>query len=122
MSNEVVAPVVAPVDAPKARRATVADKDIIKGWQAMALRVNEKGEKNGTVQEVADSLGMLKASLIQRVTSLRGLGIPLLKMPKIGVGNRKKDISKLQALLSEINTELGVEVEGDETADEGGEG
>jgi hypothetical protein len=65
---------------------------------------------------------MLKASLIQRVTSLRGLGIPLLKMPKIGVGNRKKDISKLQALLSEINTELGLEVEGDETADEGGEG
>jgi hypothetical protein len=112
MSNEVVAPVVeSQVDAPKVRRATVADKDIIKAWQAMTLRKDENGKENGTTQEVADSLGMLKASLIQRITSLRGLGVKLNKMPRAQsttVGNRKKDISKLQALLAEINDDLGI--------------
>jgi predicted transcriptional regulator len=99
-----VAPVVAKVRAE--RKASVSDESIIRVWQRMARRVDENGVLNGTIQAAADELGMNKASLNQRITSLKELGLTLAKMPRAKGGGRKKVVSDLTALLESINDEL----------------
>jgi len=110
MSNENVE-VVEVVAEVKARRANVADKDIISAWQKMAVRKDENGEKNGSIKEVADGLGMLKASLVQRVTSLKKLGVPLSDMPREKTTGKKKNLAELQALLAQTNQEIEASVQ-----------
>jgi hypothetical protein len=102
-------PVVAKVRAE--RKPNVSDENIIKVWQKMARRVDADGVKNGTIQAAADELGMNKASLNQRITSLRELGLQLEKMPRAKGGGKKKDLSELQALLALVNEGLTVEDE-----------
>jgi hypothetical protein len=49
---------------------------------------------------------MNKASLNQRITSLKELGLTLAKMPRAKGGGRKKVVSDLTALLESVNDEL----------------
>lgn len=109
-------PVVAKVRAE--RKPNVSDENIIRVWQKMARRVDADGVKTGTIQAAADELGMNKASLNQRITSLRELGLELEKMPRAKGGGKKKSLTDLQKLLAAVNTELTVDDEADDDADD----
>lgn len=112
---DAVAPVVAEkTKAP--RNPNVSDKAIITAWEKMAIRKGENGERNGSVQEVADELGMKKASLVQRVQSLKAF-IQLTKMPRqksTGSGGKKKDPQTVLDILARVRASLveaGIDVE-----------
>lgn len=101
--DAVVAPV---VRAP--RNPNVSDEAIIVAWETIAARKNEKGEQDGSVQEVADKLGMKKASLVQRVQSLKPIVI-LTKMPRqksTGSGGKKKDPQSVLDILARVRASL----------------
>jgi hypothetical protein len=113
MSEVVNADVVA-VDAVAApvvrapRNPNVSDEAIIVAWETIAARKNEKGEQDGSVQEVADKLGMKKASLVQRVQSLKPIVI-LTKMPRqksTGSGGKKKDPQSVLDILARVRASL----------------
>lgn len=105
--DAVVAPVVAEtVKAP--RNANVSDEAIITAWEKMAIRKNAEGELNGSVQEVADELNMKKASLVQRVQSLKSI-VTLTKMPRqksTGSGGKKKDPQSVKDILARVRASL----------------
>jgi hypothetical protein len=106
--NEVVAPVVAPVVEKAARRANVSDEAIITAWEKMAIRKDAYGVLNGSVQEVADELNMLKASLVQRVQSLKPI-VTLTKMPRqksTGSGGKKKNAQSVLDILARVRASL----------------
>ena len=86
------------------RAESVSDEVIVRAWQRIAKKRDADGNPTGSVQEVADNIGMKRGSLTQRVASLRKRGLPLAKMPR--KGKAKKDIVSLQALLSDINADL----------------
>jgi hypothetical protein len=113
MSEVVNADVVA-VDAVAApvvrapRNPNVSDEAIIVAWETIAARKNEKGEQDGSVQEVADKLGMKKASLVQRVQSLKPI-VVLTKMPRqksTGSGGKKKDPQSVLDILARVRASL----------------
>jgi hypothetical protein len=101
---DTVAPVVVENPAPKApRNANVSDEAILTAWEKTAIA------KSGTVQTVADELGMKKASLVQRVQSLKKLGIKLTDMPRqksTGAGGKKKDPQTVLDILARVRASL----------------
>jgi len=106
--DTVVAPVVAEtVKAP--RNPNVSDEAIITTWETLAARKNEKGEPDpATVQEVADKLGMKKASLVQRVQSLKPI-VKLTTLPRqksTGSGGKKKDPQTVLDILARVRASL----------------
>lgn len=86
------------------RAEAVSDEVIVRAWQRIAKKRDADGNPTGSVQEVADNIGMKRGSLTQRVASLRKRGLPLASMPR--KGKAKKDIASLHSLLNEINAEL----------------
>jgi hypothetical protein len=101
--DAVVAPV---VKAP--RNPNVSDEAIITAWETMAVRKDANGELNGSIQEVADQLGMKKASLVQRVQSLKPI-VKLSKLPRqksTGSGGKKKDPQSVLEILARVRASL----------------
>lgn len=93
----------APVAEVKAkRRPNVSDEAIITAW--------EKAKVEGrTASQVAEELNMLKASLVQRVQSLRSAGVLLSKLDRdksSGGGAQKKDVEATKALLQRVREQL----------------
>ena len=113
----------------KTRRANVDDATIVGAWQRIAKQTDEDGNKTGSIQQVADECGMLKASLVQRINALRKMIkendlTPLLDMPRAKGGGKKKTPEGLAALLGKVNSELGIEteaVDADIPADDNGD-
>ena len=104
-----VAPIVTVEKAP--RNANVSDELIINAWETMAIRKDADGKLDGSVQECADQLGMKKASLVQRVQSLKSI-ITLTKMPRqasTGSGGKKKNPEAVKALLAKIRADLAAQ-------------
>lgn len=93
---------VAETAAEATRRANVSDEAIITAWQRIAT------EGEGSIQKVADEVGMLKSSLQTRLTGLRKV-ITLAEMPRAAGSGRKKSTKDLQALLAKINSDLNIE-------------
>lgn len=90
------------------RNANVSDEAIITAWEKMAVRKDVEGKLNGSVQECSDELKMKKASLIQRVQSLKSI-ITLTKMPRqphTGSGGKRKDPQTVKDLLAKIRADL----------------
>jgi hypothetical protein len=112
VSNEVVGSEVVSNEVVKAkRRPNVTDEAIMLAW--------EKGAIEGkTTSEVANELGMLKGSLVQRVQSLRKADVKLSKLTReksAGGGAQKKDVAAVQARLEEIRKQLSATPENSET-------
>ena len=96
----------------KERRASVASVDLIEAWM--------NGVAAGqTRQEIADDLGMEKASLQQRVYALKKQGVTLPNPKDEARGGKRTDISALQALVAKLNSEL--EIPADESDESEGD-
>ena len=95
------------------RSAKIADEVIIAAWQRIAKQTDPvTGERNGSINQVADEIGMKKDSLQQRVVSLRkqleSVGCKLSKMPRVKGGGKKKDLTNLATLFAQITRDLEV--------------
>lgn len=92
------------------RNAKIADAVVIEAWQRIANQVDADGEKTGSINQVADEIGMKKDTLQQRIVSLRkqlaAVNCTLAKMPRAKGGGKKKDLTKLADLFNQINGEL----------------
>jgi hypothetical protein len=72
------------------------------------LNVHKRG---GTIQEVADILGMQKASATVKASQLRQMKVSL---PKLGQTRKKLNLSALAKMVTDYEAELSVDLDGKE--------
>ena len=63
-----------------AERTFIPDSEFVIAWQT-----------GDSAQEVADSLGLKRASVVQRACNLRNKGVRLKKFPRLNVGRLARD-------------------------------
>ena len=99
------------------RRAAVGDKPIMRAMLAASV-TGEDGRTVGTLDSVAEELGMNKGSLNGRLTQMRKMGIPIPKLSrsanKEGSKTRAKSADAMMELFNEISEDLGIEIDTDD--------